>query len=200
MDADKQRAILELAAANVVVVPDHVAKCLHVDAADGERQLDVLMDQGRLTRTRVSHDAPACYSITQAGLDLAGSGLPVPVLDAGRLRHEVAGTWLWLAAKSGVFGAAQRVISRRELVAGGETADADVVLVTTAGWVPLHVVLSLPDRSWLERLLRRYGSDPRIAGWVFLAEDLEPARELIGRVARELGLAELSRVEELVLS
>jgi len=188
-------AILELAAANVVVVPEHVLQLLTVDAAEAERLLDGLVDGGLLVRHRVSQGGPACYCVTQAGLDAVASGLPAPTFELARVRREIGVTWVWMGARGGAFGPVERVMSCRELVAAGELADADVVLVRSDGWLPLHLVLSLPERSWLERVLRRYGSDPRFAGWMFLAEDLEPAREFIGGVAEELGLSELTRVQ-----
>ena len=55
---DDQRVILELAAAHAVVVPEHVARRLDVDVVDGERQLDALVDEGSLTRTRLLSEMP----------------------------------------------------------------------------------------------------------------------------------------------
>ena len=193
MDGD-QCALLEVAATNAVLVPGHVGSLLKIEAGGGADRLDDLVAVGLLKREWLLADAPACYRITQAGLDAVGSGLPVPVFDVGRLRHEIGVTWLWLAARSGALGQAEWVRSRRELTALGEADDADLVLSVTVGWVAVHLELVLPERAWLERTLRRYGSDPRFAAVLFAVETHE-ARELVKSVAADLGLSEMTHVQ-----
>jgi hypothetical protein len=191
-------AVLEMAAVNAVVLPEHIERLLALDAEAAGSVIDGLVADGLLSRLRVGIDRPAVYLITRFGLDAVGSVLPEPVFDAGLVRRDVGATWLWLAVRDGAFGPMERVISRRELAALGEPADADVIVVTATGWAPIHLVYALPSRLWLERLMRGYGNDPRVAGWLFLAEDLEPARDLVNSVASDLGLSEMNRVQGLV--
>jgi hypothetical protein len=73
---DVRRSILELAASNAVVVPEQVAHRLKVEMAEVVELLGTLVDAGLLVLERWFAGAPACYRITQAGLDAVGSGLP----------------------------------------------------------------------------------------------------------------------------
>jgi hypothetical protein len=54
-----------------------------------------------------------------------------------------------------VFGKTEWIRSRRELIALGESGDADVALSVKGDRVAVHLQLAMPERAWLERVLRR---------------------------------------------
>jgi hypothetical protein len=191
--------ILELAAVNLLVA-EHVARLLRLELRRAADELDRLAAISLLTRERLMLDSPACYLITQAGLDAVGSDLPVPALDVARLRHDIGVTWLWLAANEGAFGNAERVISQRELNAQGESTDADLVLVKRSGWVAVNLLLTAPPRPELERVVRTYAGDPRFTAALFLVDDVERVGSFVQEVAAELGLSEMVQVQRATFS
>jgi hypothetical protein len=191
----KERAILEMAAANAVVLPEQVETLSGFHGGDAPSRLDDLAAAGWLVRQRVLADGQACFRITRVGLDRIESQLPVPGLDLRMLRHDIGVVWLWLAARSGLFGEAEWVRSRRELIALGETDAPDLVLSVTGGWVAVYLQLTMPARLRLERALRRYANDPRFAAALFLVDDGSAVGGFVASVAAGLDLSAMTMVQ-----
>jgi hypothetical protein len=191
---DRQRATLGLAAVNSVVVPAHVMVLLKVAAGDATAHLDALVTVGLLERDQVPSGASPCYRITRAGLSAIGSALPVPTRDLSRLHRDIGAAWLWLATAEGVFGQTEWFRSRRELAARGEPADADLVMAVRGAWVAAHVQMVPPERSWLERVLRRYADDPHYRMALFMVED-DAVGSAVQGTASELGLSDMTMVQ-----
>jgi hypothetical protein len=71
----------------------------------------------------------------------------------------------------------------------------DLLLRTADGrWVALELELSTKGRTRLESILAGYGSDPRIAGVVYLVQSQTVARS-VERAARKVGVADLVHLQ-----
>jgi hypothetical protein len=75
----------------------------------------------------------------------------------------------------------------------------DLLLRTGDGrWVALELELSTKGRTRLESILSGYGSDPRIAGVVYLVQSQTVARS-VERAARKVGVSDLVHVQRVRL-
>lgn len=111
---DGDREILAFAAAHRVVLASHV----HILLGSGEHgtptRLAALERAGLVRHERALRSEPWCYQITRQGLAAIGSDLPPPRADLRSCRKDIGVAWLWLAARDGAFGHADRVMSKRE--------------------------------------------------------------------------------------
>jgi hypothetical protein len=110
---DGDRDLLEFLAAHRLVLADHLTVVLgNRDLA--RRHLGGLLAGKQVRRERVMRSEPDCFQITRAGLASIGSKLPPPEFDP-RYRHDVGVAWMWLAARGGAWGPAERIMTEREM-------------------------------------------------------------------------------------
>jgi len=220
---DADRALLRFAAEHRFVIAAQVAALLAVSGAAAEARLRRLGGGGYLRRHRELHRGPTWHQITAAGLRAVGSQLPAPRgFDLATHRHDTGLGWLMLSARAGRFGAAQRVISEREMRShDGRATDRahrygvylggtgpggrdrlhypDLVLVTGTGHrIAFELELSTKEVDRRERILAGYGADRRIDAVVYLVERASVGRA-IERSAKRMGVSHLVRVQRVSL-
>jgi len=220
---DADRALLRFAAEHRFVIAAQVAAVLAVSEAAAEARLRRLGGGGYLRRHRELHRGPTWHQITAAGLRAIGSKLPAPRgFDLATHRHDAGLGWLMLAAGAGRFGAAQRVISEREMRShdgrsedraarhgvylGGVGAGGrdrlhypDMMLVTRSGHrVAFELELSTKEVARREGILAGYAADRRIDAVVYLVEHASAGRA-IERSAKRMGVCHLVRVQRVSL-
>jgi hypothetical protein len=159
------------------------------------RRLGGLVRSGLLVYERLFHNRPGCYRISGAGLALAESDLPRPVIDLRCYRHDVGVVWLWLAA-AGDRRTPVDVFSERRMRSHDESPDngpnrfaiplggyapsgrprvhyPDVLFVRRDGSrVAFELELTLKSRSRLEAILAGYSR------LVYLTDRLKVARAI----------------------
>jgi hypothetical protein len=110
---DGDREVLEFLAAHRLALADHLMVVLgNRDLA--RHHLGGLLAGKLVRRERVMRSGPDCFQITRAGLALIGSELPSPEFDP-RYRQDVGVGWMWLAARGGAWGPADRIMTEREM-------------------------------------------------------------------------------------
>jgi hypothetical protein len=192
--------VLAFAAEHRLIMAAHVQTLLGVSGAAASRRLRALTRAGYL-RFKRELAGPGCYLIDRGGLRAIASDLPRPRdLDLATYKHDVGLAWLWLAARTGAFGAVDNVISERRMrshdgrrlvereplgVRLGGTGPhgrerrhyPDLLLVTGAGrCVAVELELTAKPRSRWQTILGGYAADPRIDAALYLVE-----HERIGR-------------------
>jgi hypothetical protein len=220
---DVDRRILAFIGAHRFVLALYVQAFLELEprvAADRLRGLEA----ERLVRSeRLLAGRAGSIRITDLGLAAIGSRLPVPGFVLGGYRHEVGVVWVWVAAWRGMFGEAERVLSRREMEGldravreAGEGAVAsgfavpvgrgatpgsagwcypDVALETSGGRVAIHLQLRVPGSAMLEGLLAGYRSHDRV---LFLTDERRVAEAVQGAAAR-FGVRDRVRVQRVTI-
>jgi hypothetical protein len=202
---------LRFVAAHRFVLACQVTEWLGVHGVVAYRRLRGLRDAGLLSYRRIFHARPGCYQITRAGLAVVESDLGRPSVDLRSYRHDVGVVWLWLAAWRGSFGAAERVLSERQMRARDQAAEGygewfavplggygpggqprvhypDVALVREDGSrLALELELTLKSRARLEAILVGYAHERRIAGVVYLT-DKQPIHAAVLAGSRAVGL------------
>jgi hypothetical protein len=215
--------LLAFVAAHELVLAEHAAVLLGVSEPDAAEQLQELVEQGLVSRVRLSIHSPTAYRITQQGADRVGSGLPpLRPMDLTGYRRAVAVPGLWLAARAGSFGETPAVLTARQMQAADATSrtgslldlagakfgnqspqgetDAgsgypDLGLLTAAGgWVTADLLFAIPEPLSLHSTIGRAHRDSLIVEqWCFV-ENLH-SRKLIEDTAAELGLSDRVRVQ-----
>lgn len=214
----RDRELLAFAAEHRLVLATHVQALLGVAAATAYARLRSLTAAEMLAQRTVFHNQPGCYRITTKGLAVAGSKLPAPRLDYNCYDHDVGVAWLWLAARSGTFGAAQAVLSERSLRSHDASPDGraephavrlggigaggqprlhypDLLVIDAAGRrVALELELTPKGRTRRETILAGYGADSRIDVVLYLTDRDGIARSLSASAAR-LGISDRVQVQ-----
>lgn len=99
------------------VLAAHVQERLGVSGVVAYRRLRGLVGAGLLSYARIFHAQPGVYRVTEGGLALAGSALPVPRVDLRTYAHDLGVVWLALAfeADASAGGGMQAVLGERVL-------------------------------------------------------------------------------------
>lgn len=113
--SDRDGEVLAFAAAHRFVLASHIHILLKTSERDARGRLAALEEAGLVRHECALPSEPRCYQITRSGLVAIGSDLPPRQLDLRSYRKDVGVAWLWLAARDGVFGEADRVLSNLEL-------------------------------------------------------------------------------------
>ena len=92
----------------------HVQALLGVSSTAASKRLRALEIESLLCRDALFHRYPPHYRIARDGLEVIGSGLPVPKRGLN-VAHDIGVAWLWLAAQRGAFGSLREVISERRM-------------------------------------------------------------------------------------
>ncbi len=215
---ERDRQLLAFVARHRFVLSTHVQALLGISAAAASARLRALSAAGMLSHGRLLHQQPAHHQITSKGLALIGSDLPRPRFDLRCYEHDAGVAWLWLAARSGTFGALREVLSERQLRSrdakpdgrrnplgvrlggagpgGRERLHYPDLLLTTANGRRIAVELELSSKGRVrrEKILAGYGADPRIDAVVYFAESPQLARSIRASAAR-LGISQLVHVQ-----
>jgi hypothetical protein len=220
---DRDRRLLEFVALHRLVLADHVRALLGVSAEVAGARLRLLAAAGFLSRAQVFHRQPACFQITRQGLALIGGELPAPRIDLRCYGHDVGVAWLWLAARTGAFGAMREVIAERQLRShdGGDAGRdrplgvrlgatgpggrerlhyPDLLLVSAEGRrIALELELTPKGRTRRERILAAYAADARVDAVLYLVERRSIARS-VQASARRLGISDRVHVQPVRLA
>jgi DNA-binding MarR family transcriptional regulator len=212
---DRSQGVLAFIAEHDVVVLGQVQKLLDGDEDSVQRLLAALVEEGLLRSERLTAGGSIVCRITPKGLESIASELPAPAIQPERFRHALGVVWLWLAARDGVFGEAERVLSHRRMKQLDKARDPastevpfgvlveisgqppawrypDLMLVLRQGRVPVHLELTLRPREELEALLPAYVE--RSAAVLFMVDDLRVGTHLQAAKA-ELGLSDFVHVQ-----
>jgi hypothetical protein len=217
--SDRDRGVLEFAAAQRFVTTSQVAALLHGREGGGRELLAgagellaAVVGRGLLKRDRLAALSDR-FRITAAGLRVLGSAALPPAFDSRHQQPEGAG-WLWLSAHAGSFGPARRFLSERQMRAEDQHHGVDapfavepgkfggrsglhyadlMVLLESGGRLPIELMLAVPGVRQLEAVMRAYAADARTDGVLYLV--LDPwARRLLETVIASLELLEVLHV------
>jgi hypothetical protein len=220
----RDRVLLAFMAEHRLVLAAHGQSLLGISAPAAGARLRVLRGAGYVDRERKLHDEPAAWQITRDGLRAIGSDLSRPrPIDLSCYRHDVGLAGLWLAARSGSFGALRGIVSERRMrshdgVAGGEApalgvrldgsgADGrrrlhypDLILETASGHrVAVELELSSKSRGRRERILAGYGAEGRIDAVLYVVDRPSVGRA-IEQSAAGYGMADRVHVQKVRLA
>ncbi|HYB28588.1 MAG TPA: hypothetical protein VEF89_18385 [Solirubrobacteraceae bacterium] len=200
-----------------LLLPGHVAVLLDVSVTAATARLRKLAEARYLRKECVFGDRPH-YQITRRGLVAIGSSLPTPRGDLRVYEHDIGVAWLWLAARAGTFGPLEALVGERRLRSydGAREPESEPLGVRLGGMGPrgrerlhypdlllrtadgrriaLELELTPKSRTRLEAILAGYGSEPRIAGVVYLVERPAIARS-VETGARRVGVSDLVHVQ-----
>ena len=215
---ERDRLVLEFAAEHRLVLADQVATVLGVSPATARSRLHRLSESGHLRFTR-ELSGPGCYLIERRGLRAIGSHLPAPrAVNRSEYEHDVGLGWLWLAARRGVFGRLDAVISERQMRShdgrierdgqplgirlpgvgprGGERRHYPDLLLHCGTGHRVAVELELTPKSRVRReaIIGGYAVDPRIDVVLYLVRD-RSLGQAIERSAAKTGLSSLVSVQ-----
>lgn len=98
-----------------LVLAAHVQERLRVSGVVAYRRLRGLVGAGLLSYARIFHAQPGVYRVTEGGLALAGSALPVPRVDLRTYAHDLGIVWVALAFEADAAASGDVVLSEREL-------------------------------------------------------------------------------------
>lgn len=217
---ERDRLLLEFASHHRLILASQAALVLQVDLDDAEVRLDALRDAGLIRDARGESCPFPGEQITGAGLRSIGSPLRAPRQgSASGYHHDVGLGWLWLAARSGAFGALRGVVSERHMRSHDRRRDEewaqqfgvrlggvgpagherlhypDLVLKTASGRrVALELELTGKPSIRLNKILAGYAADPRIDAVVYLVEKPAVAAK-VGRAAARMGISDLVHVQ-----
>lgn len=204
--------VLEFAAEHRVVISEHVAALLDRPSRAASARLHALSRAGYLRDAWVFDGRPPAFLISRKGLNVIGSTLPTPRLDLREYTHDIGVAWLWLAARSGSFGAVDSIYGERRIRsrdAAGDRDDQplavrlggfgprgrerlhypDLLLIAPNGRrIALELELSRKGRSRREDILTGYAFDNRVDRVLYFVEDRRLGRS-IQDSARRLGLS-----------
>jgi hypothetical protein len=131
--SEADRELLGFAASQSVVLVSQLRALLGLEEDAAAASAGSLVDRGLLSDApRLRHQAGS-YQITRLGLEAIRSRLSVPRIDLRAYWREIAAGWVWLAARVGTFGPAERVYSKREMQAADQN-QADLHLEDGAEW------------------------------------------------------------------
>jgi hypothetical protein len=215
---DRDLELLRFIAAHRFVLACQVSVWFGTDRAVAYRRLSGLVGVGLLSYTRVFHAKPGCYRVTNGGLAVIDSRLPRPAIDLRTYGHDVGVVSLALESLAGRFGAAETIVSEREMRSTDQRDDGAhdshaiallgydryghqrrhypdlVVELSDGGRVAIELELSMKGRRRLEDILAGYGAQHGLIVVVYVTT--RPA--IAGRVralASSLGLERLVRVD-----
>jgi hypothetical protein len=222
------RTVLRFAAAHRAVTGGQLAVLVDGETPVADGSVTRLVDEGLLSRARVTASDPGCLVITETGLAAVGSRLAVAGWEMQGLRRTLAAGWVSLRAQDGRFtDLTGGVLTRRELeahdrelasaersaravraygirVGGSSSPDTsglhhpDLLMAFRAGWVAAEIVLGAAIPAGLAALLTAYGTDDRFQRVVFLTET-ERVAGAIERAAVNAGVATVLSVQWLEL-
>jgi hypothetical protein len=212
--------LLSFVAEHRLVLADHVQALLEASAGASDPRLRSLTNAGYLAKEAVFHRQPPCYHITRKGLAAIGSAYSEPRIDLSCYAHDVGIAWLWLAARSGVWGPTREIISERQLRSHDAAPDRtgepmgvrlgglgprgkprlhypDLLLITLGDHrVALELELTSKPRGRREKILAGYAADSRIDALVYLVEHSSTGRS-VEATARRFGIENLLEVQEI---
>jgi hypothetical protein len=204
--------------------PSHAARLLEVGARAATDRLHRLEQAGYLTGDRPYHGQPDHFQITRQGLRAIGSELGPPRADLSTYEHDMGLAWVWLAARSGAFGALTELTSERRMRShdglartrempaapierlgvripgeggrGGERLHYPDLLLKTATGHRVAVELELSDkgRKGLDKVIGAYAGDRRIDAVLYLVDDERIFRN-VQASARKFGLENVVHVQ-----
>ncbi len=204
--------VLEFVAEHRLVVADQAAALVDRSRRAASARLHALARDGYLREEWVFDGHPPALLITRKGLNVIGSALPSPRVDLRGYTHDVGVAWLWLAARSGSFGAVASIYAERRLRSRDAAEDGDhrplairlggfgrdgrerlhypdLLLIAPDGRrIALELELSWKSRTRREDILTAYAFDNRVAAVVYFVEDRRLGRS-IADSARRLGIS-----------
>lgn len=211
VEADVRTELLRFIAAHRFVCGSHPERFAQDDEL-GRVLAHELVLAGLVRRVRWS-GCDLAWVVTSTGLDAIGSGMPVPGIDFGRLRHDATVPAVWLALRESEPQTRWR--TARELAAWDTVSEAaggaapvgvrvagspervsypDLWVETPVGWGGIVVVLSPPAAGWLEAVMTAFGKESRYWRVVFLVDRAEVS-EMVERTADQLGLGDLVGIQ-----
>jgi hypothetical protein len=200
---EPDRELLRFLALHRATTAAQVPVLLKISPRRASERLRRLEDARLLRRDRIFAGRPATVTITRRGLREIGSELPPPRVSLTEYRHDVGVSWLWLAARDGVFGHMREVVAERELraatqpVRGLEQHRADLQLTTAAGKrIAVELELTAKSTERLDRIMLGFAGDPQLDAVLYLVPDAALARR-IGQAAQRAGIADMVRVQRL---
>jgi hypothetical protein len=216
------RRVVGFAASQRLVLFGQIRRLLGADRDVTSALIWGLVAEELLARVRLLPATEDCFVVTRAGLASVGSDLPDSVLVAAGVRRAVMVGWLTVDVLGGRLGAG-RVLTEREMVAHDERVESgagmrygvrvaggasgavaglhhpDVLLIRSAGWEAVHLLLGFPDRRQLRAWLVGFGADERFNSLVFLMEDPR-AIAVASEVVAAVGLERMTSVVPLQLA
>ena len=72
----------------------------------------------------------------------------------------------------------------------------DLLLITSAGWVPIELELSVPTRTRLSAIMSGYATEPNIRSVLYMTDDERVAR-VIQTASRRLGISALVHLQRI---
>lgn len=226
MSDDTDRDLLELIAASEVVLAQQAVTQLQAPEPEIQQRLDALTDSRLITRVNLNGYTPPAYRATRKGAALIDPALPpVRALSPIGHRHEIAITWLYLAAQAGSLGTGP-ALTRRQMQATDITGQSEHLLATpggrfadqpderqalsplralpdlahlpdSGGWATYDIVLTAPDPTTVRDKLRRHHRDPRLRAQLFLVRPGRHIDTIINTEAQRLGIADRVHVQHL---
>lgn len=148
--SEAERELLGFAAGRSLVLVSHLRELLGLREAAVVERAGGLVDSGLLAPGPQLRYQAGCYRITRAGLDAIGSGLSEPGIDLRGYWREIAAGWLWIRARAGALGPAERMYTEREMRAADEN-QREVGLEDEAGWSEA-ILAKVSDASFGLRL------------------------------------------------
>ncbi len=208
-----------------ILIAPQIALVLAVTVDAAGRRMRRLRDAGLVSYGPVFKGAPGIAMITRDGLKALGSSAPEPKFDARAYRHDVGVGWLWLAARRGVFGALDGLITEQAMMSADKAAGAmtarpgrepyglgigmlgphgnpqrhypDLLLTTHTGHrVAIELELTAKSRHRMDRIMTAYASDARIDRVLYLVPDAALAQR-VSDAARRAGISEMVQVRRL---
>lgn len=210
---DRDRLLLEFMAEHRIVLTHHVTRLLEVSPRAASDRLSGLASAGYVRRDSLFHRQAASHQITRKGLAVIDSDLRPPGRDLRSYHHDIGVTWLWLAARAGMFGFLRAVVTERRMRWHDATEEGrgepmavylggvgpyrgrrlhypDLLLVDHSGKrIAVELELTSKGRTRREGILSGYGADPRVEGVLYLAGNAAVARH-VRDSARKLGISD----------
>jgi hypothetical protein len=219
---ERDRRILRFCAEHRFVLAPQVAMLLGAIGTDAaKRRLAALHRAGYLARERRYVAEPFAYSVTRAGLGMAGSALGPPRdLDPAMYAHDVGVAWLGAAAHRGAFGELSEIACERRMRSEDARGDRDgpphglrcagaggrglhypdLAVVTASGRrVAFELERHVKGVTRRERILAAYACDPRVDAVVYLVAT-EADRTALIRSAHRVGLDDRLHVQRFAWS
>jgi len=219
---DADRAVLGPLAEHRILIVPQLALLLGLSEDTVSRRLKRLRDAGHVHYGPVFDRAPWPARITGPGLRAIGRPVNPPRERLQEHRHDVGVGWLWLAARAGAFGAAERILTDRGMRsadAARSTGDAGEpygiglgtfgphgqrqrhypdLMIDTAGGHRVAVELELTQKSAerMRRIMTAYATDSRIDAVLYVVPSRRLA-ELVTESARRAGVADIVHVKRL---
>jgi hypothetical protein len=215
---ERDRVALMFAAQQRLALAGQIGALLGVDTASARKRLHRLAEGGYVRFAR-ELSGPGCYLIERRGLAAIGSRLPpARAVNRSEYEHDVGLGWLWLAARRGVFGKLDALVSERQMRSHDRHADRDgdplgvrlpgigprggerlhypdlLLECRTGHRVAVELELTPKSRVRREAILGGYAVDARVDVVLYLVAD-RALGEAIARSAAKTGVSSLVRVQ-----